>query len=96
MNFSLLRHPSAWLPIAMSLAAATLVLAHVAVFGPAREADEGPAAHLWQLLMAAQVPIICFFAIKWIPREQRAAIVVLLLQAVGIIVALAPVFLLGL
>ena len=96
MNFSLLRYPSAWLPIAMSLTAATLVLAQVAIFGPAGEADEGTAAHLWQLLIAAQVPIVAFFAIKWLRREQRAAIVILLLQALGIIVALAPVFLLGL
>jgi hypothetical protein len=80
----------------MSLAAVTLVLAHVAMFGTAREADEGAAAHLWQLLIAAQIPIAAFFATKWLPREQRAAIVVLLLQVLGIIVALAPVFLLGL
>jgi hypothetical protein len=58
------RQPSAFLPVAMSLIALALVLGHVALFGVVHEADEGTAAHLWQLLMAVQVPIIAFFAIK--------------------------------
>jgi len=52
----------------MSLVALGLVLGHIAMFGGAREADEGAAAHLWQLLMAGQIPVIAFFAIKWLPR----------------------------
>ena len=66
------------------------------VFGPAREADEGTAAHLWQLLIGCQIPIVAFFAIKWIPSERRAATAILLLQAAGIVLALATVYLLGL
>jgi hypothetical protein len=31
------------------------------------EADEGTLAHLWQLL-AGQIPVLAFFAIKWLPR----------------------------
>jgi len=31
-----------------------------------READEGVAAHVFQLLMAGQIPIIAFFAFKWL------------------------------
>jgi hypothetical protein len=56
MTMSLMKRPSAWVPIAMSLSALALVLAHVAIFGPAREADEGTPAHLFHLLMAGQVP----------------------------------------
>src|SRR5947209_20066934 len=52
-----LRQPSAFLPVAMSLVALAVVLGHVALFGAAHEADEGTAAHIWQLLMAVQVPI---------------------------------------
>jgi hypothetical protein len=48
----------------MSLIALALVLGHVALFGVVHQADEGTAAHLWQFLMAVQVPIIAFFAIK--------------------------------
>ncbi len=61
---AVVRQPSAFIPLAMSLTALALVLAHIAVFGPAREADEGPTAHLWQILMAGQLPILAFFAIK--------------------------------
>jgi len=96
MNVSLLKQPSAYLPVAMSLTALAIVLAHVALFGAAREADEGTAAHLWQLLMAAQLPVIAFFAIRWLPREPRRALPVLALQVVAVLAALSPVFLLGL
>ena len=93
---SLLRRPSAFLPIAMSLAALATVLIHVALFGAAREADEGTAAHIWQLLMAAQAPIIVFFAITSLPRTPRQAWPVLALQVVAALAAMAPVFLLHL
>ena len=42
MNRWIVNHPSAWLPIAMSLAAIGVLLVHVALFGTARQADEGP------------------------------------------------------
>ena len=32
--------------------------------GLVREPDEGSIAHLWQLLMAGQLPILAYFAIK--------------------------------
>jgi cytochrome bd-type quinol oxidase subunit 2 len=91
----MLKHPSAFLPIVMSLAALFTVAAHVAMFGTARQADEGTAAHLWQLLMVAQLPIVVFFAIKWLPREPRQALLILALQAAAILAALAPVYLLS-
>ena len=97
MNWSsMLKQPSAFLPVAMSLAALAVVLGHVAMFGVVREADEGTAAHIWQLLMAAQAPIVAYFAIKWLPRNPREALVVLALQAVAGLAALAPVFILQL
>jgi len=97
MNFStIIKYPSAFLPVAMSLAALAVVLAHVALFGAAREADEGTAAHIWQLLMAAQVPIVAFFAIKWLPQAPKCALPVLALQAGAALAALAPVYFLNL
>jgi len=42
---------------------------HSDVWGGGAEADEGAVAHLWQILMAAQVPVLLFFALKW---RQRA------------------------
>ena len=42
----LLKHPSASLPLVMSLAALALFLGHVALFGMTPEADAGAAAAL--------------------------------------------------
>jgi len=96
MNASILKKPSAWLPVAMSLLALAIVVCHVALFGAAREADEGAAAHLFQMLIALQAPVVAFFAIKWLPRSPRQAAIVLALQAGAVLAALAPVFILGL
>lgn len=93
---AILKRPSAFLPLAMSLTALTLVLVHVAVFGAAREADEGATAHLWQLLMAGQMPVLAFFAVKWLPRAPRQTLYVLALQTVAVLASLAPVYFLKL
>lgn len=90
----MLKHPSAFLPVAMSLGALATVLAYLALHGPAPQADEGAAAHIWQLLMAAQVPVVLFFAIKWLPRSPRQAMPILGLQVAAALAAMAPVFLL--
>lgn len=89
-----LKHPSAFLPIAMSLLAVGVVLTHLVFVGAAPQQDEGTAAHLWQVLMAGQLPIILFFAIRWLPQAPRGAIMVLALQGAAAVAALAPVYLL--
>ena len=93
---TVLRRPSAFLPVLMSLAALSVVLAHFALVGTAREADEGTAAHVWQLLMALQVPVVAYFAVKWLPRNPQHGLLVVALQVAAIIAALAPVFYFGL
>jgi hypothetical protein len=80
----------------MSLAAFGVVITFLAMFGVVHEPDEGTAAHLWQLLMAGQLPIIAFFAIKWLPQAPRQALLVLALQLIAGLAAAAPVFLLQL
>ena len=92
----LLKQPSAFLPVGMSVAALVVVLVSVALFGAAREADEGAAAHLWQLLVAGQLPVVAFFAIRWLPRAPRSALPVLAVQALAFLSALAPVYFLHL
>ena len=88
----MMKRPSAWVPVAMSLAALATVLIHIARFGAAREADEGAAAHIWQILMVAQVPVMVFFAIKWLPQTPKRALLVLTLQIGAALAALTPVF----
>jgi hypothetical protein len=87
-----LKYPSAFLPITMSLFAVAVVMTHIALFGTARQPDEGTAAHLWQLLMAGQLPIVAFFAIRWLPQAPRHGLLVLALQAAAAVAALAPVY----
>jgi hypothetical protein len=82
---------SAWLPVAMSLTALGLVLGYVAVFGVVQHEDEGAAAHLFQLLMGGQVPIVAYFIIRWLPQKPKQALLVLLLQSITALMALAPV-----
>ena len=73
----------------MSLAGLALIFGHVATSGGLRETDEGTAAHLWQLLMAAQVPVVAFFAITWLPRAPAQGLLILALQIVAVLANLA-------
>ena len=92
---SLLRRLSAWLPIAMSLAALGLVMWFVASFGVVRGAhDEGAAARVFQILMVAQIPIVGYFALTWLPRAPRPAAVILAIQLLTALAAILTVVLL--
>jgi hypothetical protein len=95
MTVSPLRQPAAVVPIAMSLGALAAIGWHVARFGTAPQPDEGAAGHLWQLLIAGQMPVILYYAVKWLPRAPRAALLVLGAQVAAVLAAAAPVFLLG-
>lgn len=88
----MMKQPSAFLPIAMSAAALALVLGHVSIYGVVHEADEGTPAHLWQLLMAGQVPIAAYFALRWLPQAPGQALRVLALQVGAALAACAPVY----
>lgn len=98
---SLMKEPSAFVPLAMSLIALALVV--VKVLGDlvthgavVHEADEGIAAHLWQLLMAGQIPVLAFFAFKWLPRAPRQGLYILALQTGAALTSIAAVFFLRL
>jgi len=95
MNFPAIRQPSAIIPIGLSVAALSAILCHIALHGVAPQADEGTAAHLWQIAMAAQVPVVIFHAVKWLPRTPGAAVRVLTVQAAAALAALLPVYWLG-
>lgn len=94
-GFTLLKHPSAYLPVLMSVGALAAVVVYLAAHGSAPQQDEGAAAHIWQLLMAAQIPVVLYFAVKWLPQSPGEALPVLALQVGAGLAAAAPVFLLG-
>lgn len=97
MTFSqLIRRPSAYLPVAMSLCALAVLIGFIALYGVARQGvgpqqDEGAPARIFQLLLAAQLPIIAFFALAWLPRAPKQTLLVLLLQVSAALAALLPV-----
>ena len=93
MNLPSIQQPTAFVPLILSLAALALVLGHFAIFGIIREADEGAAAHIFQLLMTAQIPIVMLFAIKWLPRAPRQTLSLLALQAGAALAAIVAVML---
>ena len=92
------RRPSAFLPMAMSIAALVTVLGSIAASSGVvvRDTDEAAVAHIWQLLMAGQVPILAYFVIRWLPRAPRLTACVLALQVAAALAAMAPVYFLGL
>jgi len=92
MSTTTFTRPSALIPLAMSAAALAVVVSHIILFGAAREPDEGTAAHIFQLLLLGQVPIVAFFAITWLHRTPKQALAVLALQVLAGVVALTPVW----
>ena len=93
---ALMRHPAGYLPVAMSVGALAMIVWYVAVHGVVRQTDEGLQAHAWQLLVAGQLPLIALFAVTWIPRAARPALIVLGVQAAALMVlAIAPLWALG-
>jgi hypothetical protein len=94
MKVSPLKHPTAWVPLAMSLGALALVLGHAAMFGIVHEVDEGTPAHIFQLLLVGQVPLVAYFALKWLPRVPGQTVLVLALQAGAALAAMAAVYVL--
>lgn len=85
-NVSLIKQPSAYLPLVMAFAALTLVLLHAVIFGVVHKADESAAAQIFQIL------IVAYFVVKWLPRQTRESLKILGLLACEWIAAFAAVF----
>jgi hypothetical protein len=83
-------------PQIMSLVA--LVVCAVAWAGIVRDpqGDEGPMAHIYQLIMVGQIPLMTFFLVTVTRRGRRQNLPVVGLQIALWISALAAVPLLGL
>jgi hypothetical protein len=91
-NHLLIKQPSAWLPLVMSFAALIFLLSYVAAFGiRSGNGDEGTPAHIFQLIMAAQLPIAGYFAVRWLPKEPKQSLLILGLQAVAWIIPILAV-----
>lgn len=94
---SLLKKPSAWIPIAVSLAVFAIMLVTIAMSGPpVHEADEGTGAHLFQIWLVLEVFMVAFFAFTWLPRRPTQALFILVIQIVAMLLPMSIVFFLKL
>jgi hypothetical protein len=92
----LARKPSAVVPVAMSLCALSVVLLAIANDSAKPQPDEGTAAHIFQILVAGQLPFLGWFALRWLTRDFKTALPVLALQMLALAAASFPVWYLGL
>ena len=88
------KKPSAWIPIALSLAMLAFILTLLGINGVPTEMpeDEGVGAHLFQLWLVLEAPMIFFFAFKWLPRNPKEATFILILQVIAVLAACFPVY----
>jgi hypothetical protein len=97
MDFArLIRKPTAWLPLALSLGVAAMLLTAFLRHELVPTPDEDSYAHLFQIAMGAQLPIIGWFAIQWVPQAPKPAALVLALQIAAALAVCSPVYFLGL
>jgi len=95
MEVSFGKKASALVPVLMSLAALVLVGIQLLTHGMKPEADEGTVAHLYQLLVVAQLPVIAFFVYRWLRLAPTKALTVVVVQALALVAALIPVHMMG-
>lgn len=93
---TLARQPSAFIPMLLAVTALALLVVRLLTVGIAPRPDEGTTAHLWQLLMVCQVPLITWFALRWLRKAPGRALVIITVQLTLMLAALAPVFILHL
>jgi hypothetical protein len=68
-----------------------MVVTTLSVAGVARQADEGTAAHIFQLWLVPEAVAAAAFAVEWLPRRPRALLFVLIVQMLCALAACAPV-----
>jgi hypothetical protein len=88
----LLKRPTGFLPLAISVAFLVPMVVGLAQGTLVRQGDEGSAAHLFQLLMPLQLVVIAWFAASWLPKQPRSAAQVLLLQGAAFFAVLSVVY----
>jgi hypothetical protein len=93
---TIIKHPGAWIPIAIPLIFFAYLTMYIAIFGIVRNEDEGTAAHLFQLWLALEPLMLGFFAVRWLPRALSNALFILALQIAAALLPVSVVFFLKL
>ena len=89
-----MKHPSAFVPVVMSLAALAVVVGHAVIFGITPPPGSAPLTRIFQLLMAAQLPVVLFLVVTRLRRNPMPTARILASQAAAALAALAADFLL--
>ncbi len=93
MTRAILNRLSLIVPLVFSAAALLIVLANI-LAGVPPQTDENASAHLFQILIALQAPIIAFFLLSADWRSSRP-LLLLGLQLAAIAIALLPIWAAG-
>ncbi len=89
----MLKHPSAWVPLALTAAILIMFGLYFArVIAPDPTGDEGTAAHLFQIWIVLEALTVGFFALKCLTAKPKEALTILGLQIVFALVPLSIVF----
>jgi hypothetical protein len=97
---ALLKEPTAYGPVLMSVSAMLLVVGAVVYIASGgvtygqRTGDEGLLAHLFQWLMTVQVPVAAVFVVKWRRRAPMPTLTVLAIQLAAWLMAVVPLYVL--
>lgn len=89
---SLLKKPSAFIPLLMPLIALTIVLVHFEFVGIVHERDEGTLAHIFQLLIIVQIPFVIIFLFSWVNKKPKQTLLILAIQVITGMVAIGVVY----
>ena len=95
MELFLGKKASALIPVVMSLIALVLIGIQLSLHGMRPVRDEGALAHLYQLLVVGQIPVISYFAFRWLRRAPLQGLRVVASQAFALAAALVPVHMMG-
>jgi len=93
MTRASVNHVTSVTPLIFSAIAFAIVIANIFA-GVPPQPDENTSAHIWQLLMVGQLPIIAAF-LAMSDRRNRSNLLVLLAQLAAFAAAMAPVWLAG-
>ena len=94
---TLLKKPSAWIPILLTIGMLAVLAMYLAqIFPPDPVGDEGAGAHLFQLWIPLEALLIGYFALVHVPQRPKEALAILAVQIGLALVPLVIVFSLGL
>ena len=93
---SLIKKPSAWIPIVIPLVFFAYLVIYITFFGIVSNGDEGTVAHLFQLWLVLEPLMVGFFAFAWLTRARKQALIILALQILAALLPISVVFFLKL